>query len=87
MFDLLKKQFNSFRLKKVLMDKGIKNYVVLYFKDNEKALCIVRNGKKYNRCYLLKLSFYDYSIVKSYVADGDFLIYKGICKIGMVAYL
>ena len=74
MFDLLKKQFNSFRLKKVLMDKGIKNYVVLYFKDNEKALCIVRNGKKYNRCYLLKLSFYDYSIVKSYVADGDFLI-------------
>ncbi len=45
MFDLLKKQFNSFRLKKVLMDKGIKNYVVLYFKDNEKALCIVRNGK------------------------------------------
>lgn len=45
------------------------------------------NGKKYNRCYLLKLSFYDYSIVKSYVADGDFLIYKGICKTGMVAYL
>ncbi|PCH10665.1 hypothetical protein A9Y57_01955 [Streptococcus parauberis] len=75
------------KLVKILKNRSINNYVTLFFKEDENALLFVKNGKTFNKCYLVRLSSYDFSVIKPYFRDGDFIIYRGVVKSQIVSFI
>lgn len=85
--DYLKSKYKSHQLLSLLENRKINNYVSLFFKEDENALLFIKNGKKYNKCFLVKLSSYDFGVIKSYFIDGDFIIYSGVVKSPIVQFI
>lgn len=83
----VKERLIKMRLVQVLKGRDKHHFVSVFFGDDERDLIVVRNGKRLNECFGIRLHENDMVMLRHYLSDGTFLIYGGRVQTALLQFL